>query len=69
MKRFREFHDKSIVHSEGPDGCDYTLCGLALEGENGDEPMEETRDRIRCPGCIATINFCKSIKASEINRR
>jgi hypothetical protein len=67
-KRLREFHDKSIVHAAAPGAAGFTLCGLALEGENGDAPMEETRDLIRCGNCEAIILHCKTIKPSEINK-
>jgi len=68
MKRWRELHDKSIVHAESAGGVDYTLCGDALEGENGDTPMELTRDLIRCGRCEAIILHCKMIKPAEINK-
>lgn len=69
MKRWREFHDKSAVHCEAAIAPgEYTLCGLALEGENGDTPMEETRDLIRCPDCEGIILHCKLVKPAEINK-
>lgn len=67
-KHWREFHDKSVVHCEGADGNDYTLCGDALEGVNGDEPMEATwRDPIRCGRCAQIIAFAKKIKSKEVH--
>lgn len=69
MKRWREFHDKSVVHCEAVIAAgEYTLCGFALEGETGDDPMEETRDLINCKSCEAIITYCKRIPPSAINR-
>jgi hypothetical protein len=68
-KHMREFTDKSVVHCDGPDGNDYTLCGLALEGENGDEPMEETNWRVTCKQCIGTIAYCKAVRSKELQKR
>lgn len=65
---WREFHDKSVVHCDGVGGDGYTLCGDATEGENGDEPMEITRDLVRCKRCIAVIDFCKTVRAKEMRR-
>jgi hypothetical protein len=55
-----------VVHSEAADGCDYTLCGNALEGVNGDTEMVETSAGIDCEQCIRVIEFCKRIRAGEI---
>lgn len=55
-----------VIHCEGPDGADYSLCGLALEGERGDTPMTDTAEDIDCGRCIATIRFCKRVRDGEI---
>ncbi len=55
-----------IIHSEGSDGCDYTLCGAALEGVNGDEEMTETHASINCERCIGIIDFCRKIRPGEV---
>lgn len=50
---------------------EYTLCGLALEGDcevNKNSPAIETSKKINCKNCIAIINFCKSIKKTEITK-
>lgn len=63
------FLENSItVHCDGPGGMDYTLCGAALEGENGDEQMTETPFKVNCERCISIIDFCMDIKAREITR-
>lgn len=57
------------IHCDGPDGNDYTLCGFALEGEDGTEPLEEVaRRRITCEQCIKVITFAKAIKAAHYVR-
>ena len=59
--------DKSYdVHCEGVESGDYMLCGLAPEGENGDESMIKTTARISCKSCLGIIKFCKSIPKREL---
>jgi hypothetical protein len=62
MKRLID--TEGVVHSEGADGTDFTLCGLAPEGGEGDGPvtMPETRKRIDCQSCLGIIRFCKRIR-------
>ena len=68
MTRWRDHYAEKLVHAEGAIATgDFTLCGRALEGVNGDEPMEKTNDLIQCPACEAIIAHCKIIKPSEIN--
>ena len=57
-------HDGTI-HCEAAGGADYTLCGAALEGENGDQPMVQTYARIDCGQCIGIVAFCLQIRKSE----
>jgi len=57
-----------LVHGGTMDGNDYTLCGTAMEGENGDDNMVVTNRRISCGQCIALILHCKSIPMSKLNR-
>lgn len=69
MKRWREHHDQSVVHCVAAIAAgEFTLCGLALEGERGDTPMQETRDLIRCQDCESIILHCKMVKPAEINK-
>lgn len=68
MKRWEERcadrRPRIRIHAGGASGNDYTLCGCALEGENGDTEMDEvTRGRINCPDCIGIIRHCKTIPA------
>jgi hypothetical protein len=65
VKRWHDYHDDKIVHADGAI-ADFTLCGRAIEGINGDQPMVETRDLIDCPMCKAIITHCKKMKPSEI---
>ncbi len=55
-----------VVHCEGADGNDYTLCGEALEGVNGDTPMVETQEGIDCGRCIGIIQHCRRVGRGEI---
>lgn len=69
MKRWRDYYAEKLVHAQGAiAGGEFTLCGRALEGVNGDEPMTETRELIQCPACEAIIAHCKIIKPTEINQ-
>lgn len=52
---------ENVTHVEGGTGNDMTLCGLALEGENGDTEMLEITSRINCPDCLHVINHARKI--------
>ncbi len=56
-----------IVHFVGIGQKDYALCGQDLAGDTGLgwEPGEQTKEKVNCPNCIATVEFCKKIKRSE----
>lgn len=42
--------------------AEYTLCGQALEGENGDDQaLDVVPQKIGCARCIEMIEFVKSI--------
>ena len=49
---------------------EHTLCGTAFDGDGFSDELTfiEVKDKITCPDCIKQINFCKSIKASEIEK-
>lgn len=55
-----------VIHCEGIIGAGSTLCGAALEGVNGDEPMTETHASINCDQCITVINFCRKVRPGEV---
>ena len=68
IKRLRErLHDRTIIHCDGVDGNDYTLCGYATEGEQsgwngGGLPVESvTRGKISCDQCLRIIRFAKQV--------
>lgn len=63
MRKYREETPNGpLLHCEASNGDDRTLCGCALEGENGDTPMQLTpRGRINCSDCTQVINFCQTI--------
>jgi len=54
------------IHCDGPDGNDYTLCGYALEGEDGSSHLETTAASINCDACIRIIEFCRRIRSGEL---
>ena len=58
--------ETGLIHCDGYDGNDYVLCGVAVEGENGDSHMRETIRRVTCPSCISLIQFCKAIPAGRL---
>ena len=68
MAEHWRYHD-GIVHCEGIGAGDYLLCGLAPEGERGDEgDATTTVMKINCQHCIAIIEFCKRIRLGEYAR-
>jgi len=55
-----------VIHCEGVESGDYLLCGLAPEGENGDDELPtKTHAPINCSGCVAIITFCRRIRPGE----
>ncbi len=56
-----------VIHAEAPFGADYTLCGCAPEGENGDEPLVIVNlGKITCPDCLTIIRYCKNIPSCAL---
>ena len=69
MKHWRDMEEAGLIHCQGAIAAgEYTLCGRALEGPDGDREMKLTCDPIDCPSCEAIIAHCKIIKPAEINR-
>lgn len=65
MKHLRDIDGD--VHCEGAVAAgEFTLCGLALEGERGDAQMTETPAGIDCRNCVAIIEQCKRVRNGEI---
>jgi hypothetical protein len=55
-----------VIHCEGVESGDYLLCGLAPEGEIGDDPLPtKTAAAINCSNCVAIIAFCRRIRPGE----
>jgi len=50
-----------VAHANGPLSDEYTLCGDALEGVNGDDIAYEYAGRVSCPTCIAIIEHCRKM--------
>lgn len=75
-RRYREQQTEhsAIIHCEGADGYDATLCGYVLEGEasyragGGAECVEVTRGKIDCPRCLCIIRFSKTIPSRMLKR-
>lgn len=59
-------HD-GLVHAQGSDGNDYTLCGVALDGEYGDIYLTSARpgEFVTCPGYREVIRYCKTFKRNR----
>ncbi len=54
--------DPDTRHAKHADSVDYTLCGMAMEGENGDDvSVEFSQSTINCPGCIRIIEHCRAM--------
>lgn len=64
MKHYAD--GERVVHMEGSDGVDYTLCGQALEAWDNNAAMEITPKSITCERCIGIIRFCKVVREGEI---
>ena len=63
MKHYRE--RDGIVHGENACGDDRTLCGVILEGIEGQGEMAETAAVIDCGDCIGIIEHCKKFRSGE----
>lgn len=57
----------AVIHSGPSEGGDFTLCGAATDGEDGNTNMLRTRRRITCSRCVAIIRYCKSIPTRLFN--
>lgn len=70
-----------IVHADGADGTDYTLCGFTAENtvdsraeycpeaESETEPyMMPTRLKVTCPKCAMIIRYCVSLGTRAIGK-
>ena len=55
-----------IVHCEGSDGVDYTLCGASIAAWHEMQEMKVTDAGITCERCIGIIRFCKRVRDREI---
>lgn len=66
-----DHYDQGVVnHASRGDGYDVTLCGLALEGEEGDwSPAEDIKGKINCEDCFKMIKYCKSISKNDLDAR
>lgn len=54
------------VHCAGATGDDRTLCGVILEGIEGQHQMRETAARINCADCITIIEHCYRVRTGEM---
>lgn len=54
------------VHCVDAREPDRTLCGLAFEGDDGNQKMDETMAGIDCDTCIRIIEYCKRVRSREI---
>jgi hypothetical protein len=58
-----------VLHFGGPNNNDMALCGHDLAG---DESLGWTvlgpviYGRVNCPNCIAIVQYCRKIKANEL---
>jgi hypothetical protein len=70
IRRFSEVRDRNaVIHADGFGGNDYTLCGMATDGEDGSSLMLVTRRTVTCADCVGIINYCKSIPTRVYRRR
>lgn len=70
MKRSpQKWHERAngLIHCDGPDGNDFTLCGFTLDGDQG-EVTAIRGPRISCGQCICIINFCQGISRRSLPR-
>jgi hypothetical protein len=64
VKYLRDF--EGATHLDGATAAgEFTLCGLAQEGERGDQQMVETSGPIDCPTCVGIIRYCKGLKSYQ----
>jgi hypothetical protein len=57
-------------HMGSPVNSEYGLCGVAWDGENGDEDhaFAEAGDLVTCVDCRAVIDACKAIVRYRLPR-
>ena len=63
-----ETTDNNDTHFIGENS--YTLCGLETCGDEtmGIEKGTVVKKKVNCPDCVEIVNYCKSIKNSEIDK-
>lgn len=68
--RITNVDNETHTHAPSPEGSDYTLCGLTLDGDTVvvKKTVEITStsrgEIIDCPDCRAIIKFCKKLRLS-----
>lgn len=68
IERYSEVVGRSaVIHAGAHEGGDYTLCGAATDGEDGNSHMMRTRRLITCLGCIGIILYCKEVPRRLLN--
>lgn len=65
MRSFQISEEPGVFHADGYDGTDYTLCGTAFEGVDGDAEVTPSTRRINCPKCVAIILAAKRYKSRD----
>ena len=74
MNRYAEKRpDCTIIHFEGANADDRTLCGVAFEGVcMGDDnyPLEKVESgKVNCSHCVQIIDWCKFHNPRLIDRK
>jgi hypothetical protein len=71
MRKYREnTSDGPLIHVNCANGDDRTLCGAALEGLNGETPMQLVKTgKINCADCGRIINHCQLITHHHLAHR
>lgn len=72
---------RNIVHADGGDGDDHTLCGVTAENQISDMSeyegehdtelcpvMLKTRQKITCPECAAIIRYCCALGTKSLGK-
>ena len=59
-----EYCSEGELHLDGPDGTDFTLCGLSLDGDPDSvgEYKVVNASKVTCPRCMAIIKKCRGVK-------
>lgn len=63
-----ETDNAGLLHLNGANGADYTLCGITLDDDPETAGPSEivTAAAVTCPDCIAIIKHCRGVRIQRL---